>query len=66
MLQFLGDSKSQRASKSHFWFKSYGDFAEWVDFAASAVEGLLLTWPTPSSSSGNIVPIDLHTYCSFR
>ena len=30
---FLGDSKSQRASKSHYWFKSYGDFAEWVDFA---------------------------------
>ena len=30
---FLGDSKSQRASKLHCWFKSYGDFAEWVDFA---------------------------------
>ena len=25
---FLGDSKSQRAPKSHYWFKSYGDFAE--------------------------------------
>ena len=22
-----------RASKSHYWFKSYGNFAEWVDFA---------------------------------
>ena len=33
ILQFLGDSKSQSASKSHYWFKSYGDFAEWVDFA---------------------------------
>ena len=33
MLQFLGDFKSRRASKSHFWFKSYGNFAEWVDFA---------------------------------
>ena len=29
----FGDSKSQRASKLHYWFKSYGDFAEWVDFA---------------------------------
>ena len=27
------DSTSQRASKSHYWFKSYGDFAEWVGFA---------------------------------
>ena len=33
MLQFLGDSKSRRASKSHYWFKSYGNFAEWVNFA---------------------------------
>ena len=33
MLPFLGDSKSQRASKSHYWFKSYGEFAEWVNFA---------------------------------
>ena len=30
---FSGDSKSQRASKLHYWFKSYGDFAEWVNFA---------------------------------
>ena len=30
---FLGDSKSQRAYKLHYWFKSYGDFAEWVNFA---------------------------------
>ena len=30
---FLGDSKSQRTSKSHYWFKRDGDFAEWVDFA---------------------------------
>ena len=29
----FGDSKSQRASKSHYWFQSYGGFAEWVDFA---------------------------------
>ena len=26
MLQFLGDSKCQRASKLHYWFKSYGNF----------------------------------------
>ena len=30
MLQFLG---SGRASKSHGWFKSYGDFAKYVNFA---------------------------------
>ena len=30
---FLGDSKSLRASKLHYQFKSYSDFAEWVDFA---------------------------------
>ena len=28
-----GDSKSRRASKLHYGFKIYGDFAEWVDFA---------------------------------
>ena len=28
----LKDSKSQRASKLHYWFKSYYDFAERVDF----------------------------------
>ena len=33
ILHFLGDSKSQRASKLNYWFKSYGDFAEWVNFA---------------------------------
>ena len=27
------DSKSQRISKLQYWFKSYGIFAEWVDFA---------------------------------
>ena len=32
-VNFLGDSKSRRASKLHYWFKSYGYFAEWVDFA---------------------------------
>ena len=29
----LGDFKYQRASKLHYCFKSYGDFAELVDFA---------------------------------
>ena len=29
----LGYSKSQRISKLHHWFKSYGDFARLVDFA---------------------------------
>ena len=33
MLQFFGDFKSRRAPKLHYWFKSYGDLAEWVDFA---------------------------------
>ena len=27
------DSESWRASKLHYWFKSYSNFAEWVDFA---------------------------------
>ena len=27
------DSKYRRAANSHYWFKSYGDFAEWLDFA---------------------------------
>ena len=42
---FQGNSKSQRASKSHYWFKSYGDFPEWVDFAywwSCIGKGLLL------------------------
>ena len=30
---FQGDFKSLRASKLHYWFKSYSDFAERVDFA---------------------------------
>ena len=30
---FLADFKSWKTSKSHNWFKSYGNFAEWVDFA---------------------------------
>ena len=30
---FKGDTKSQRAFKSHYWFKIYGNFAELVDFA---------------------------------
>ena len=33
VLQFFGDSKSLRASKSHHWFKNYGNFDECVDFA---------------------------------
>ena len=36
---------SLKASKLHYWFKSYGDFAEWVNFAyrwscSAVVEGL--------------------------
>ena len=27
------DSKSRRASKWHYWFKSYNNFDEWVDYA---------------------------------
>ena len=29
---YLGDSKSQMALKLHYWFKSFDNFAEWVDF----------------------------------
>ena len=32
LCHFFRDSKSWRASKSLYWFKSYGNFAEWVDF----------------------------------
>ena len=42
----LGDSKSKRASKLHYWFKSYRNFAKWVDFAYwwnLGVEGLRST-----------------------
>ena len=28
--EILGDSKSLRASKPHYWFKSFSNFAEWV------------------------------------
>ena len=31
----MGDSKSQKAIKLHQWFKSFGDFAEWVHCAYS-------------------------------
>ena len=30
---FFRDSKSWRASKLLYWFKSHGDFGKWVDFA---------------------------------
>ena len=30
---FFRNSKSWMASKSLYWFKCYGNFAEWVDFA---------------------------------
>ena len=48
---FLGDSKSRRTPKSHYWFKIYGNFAELIlpIGGAPAVEGLLSTEPTPSS-----------------
>ena len=29
---FVRDSKSWRTFKSLYWFRSYGDFTEWVDF----------------------------------
>ena len=30
---FIRDSKSWGASKLTYWFKSYSDFSEWMDFA---------------------------------
>ena len=36
---FLGVSKSQRTSNSYYWFKSYGDFAEWEDKVVKLVGG---------------------------
>ena len=29
----------ERASTSHYWFKSYGDFAKWVDFVKISSQG---------------------------
>jgi hypothetical protein len=29
----LGDSKSLRTSKLHYWLKSYGNFTAWMDFS---------------------------------
>ena len=55
MLQFfLGGSKSQRTSKSYYWFKNDGNFGEiggffLLDKVVKLVEGLLSTGPTPSS-----------------
>ena len=31
-MQFFGDSKSRRTLKSHYWFKSDGNFAEKIEF----------------------------------
>ena len=50
---YLGDSKSQRALKLHYWFKSYGDFAECVVFAywwSFSGGGSAITRAIPSSS----------------
>ena len=30
---FLGNYKSKKASKLHYWYKSYGSFAKRLDFA---------------------------------
>ena len=47
-------SISQRASKSHYWFKSYGNFSEWADFAywwSFSGGGSAINGATPSSFS---------------
>ena len=49
---FLRDSKSRRASKLHYWFKNYSDFAEWVEFAywwSFSVGGSAINWAILSS-----------------
>ena len=43
---------SWRAPKSHYWFKCYGNFAKWVDFACCwsfSGDDLLSRGPIPSS-----------------
>ena len=48
----FGDSKYIRASKLHCWFKSYNDFADWVDFAywwGCSGGGFAFNGATPSS-----------------
>ena len=52
VLQFLGNSKSRRISKSHYWFNSDGNFAEWVDFAyrwSFSGRGSAINGTTPSN-----------------
>ena len=44
---FLGESKTRRAFKLHYWFKSNGDFAEWGYFAywlSCIGKGLRASW----------------------
>ena len=50
---FWGDSKSWRASKSHYWFRSDGNFAELEDFNywwSFIGGGSAINRATPSSS----------------
>ena len=53
MLQFLGDFESKRASKSQYWFKSYGNFAEGGNFAywwSISGGGSVINGATPSQT----------------
>ena len=47
----IGDFKSQRASRSHYWFKSYGNFAEWVDLLLQPAQQACFTTDTVYLSS---------------
>ena len=56
MLKCLGDSKSQRASESDYWFKSYANFAKRVDFAywwSFSGGGSAINGATPSNLYGS-------------
>ena len=51
-LTFLGDSKSQRPFKLHYWFRSFGNFAESVIFTfwwSFSSRGSAMNGATPSS-----------------
>ena len=62
MLQLLGNSKSLRASKLHYWFKSYGNFAEWIAYWRSfSGGGSAINGATTSSFL-----VEIYTFLVFK
>ena len=66
---FVGYFKSPRASKSHYWFKRYGNFAEWMDFAywwSFSGGGPVINWATPSSLETNQLEKGLYFFIALH